>query len=111
MWVVKLDKGPFIGRDAILAVKSSGPKRRLMGMVSADRIQPRQGYTVYSENESENEVIGEITSGVFSPTRNRSLAMGYILTPYAQVGTEVSIAIRDKRSRAIIVQKKALLTG
>ncbi len=105
MWVVKLDKGPFTGRDAILQIKQSGPERRLMGLTSKERIQPRQGYTIYAGEEA----IGAVTSGVFSPTRGHSLAMGYVATPYAKPGTQVEIAIRDKRSTATIVPKKSLL--
>ncbi|HZO89691.1 MAG TPA: glycine cleavage system aminomethyltransferase GcvT [Chthonomonadaceae bacterium] len=105
MWVVKLDKGDFTGRDAIQAVKEQGPKRRLIGLTLRERIVPRQGYTIYVGPEA----VGEITSGVFSPTRNHSIAMGYVATPYARPGTEVEIAIRDKRAAATVVPKKALL--
>src|SRR5207247_4709546 len=48
MWVVKLEKGPFTGRDPIAAVKASGPKRRLVGLVSRERIKPRTGHTIYA---------------------------------------------------------------
>lgn len=105
MWVVKLNKGDFIGREPILRVKETGPPRRLMGLVSTERIVPRQGYTIYVGAEE----VGQVTSGVFSPTRNSSLAMGYVATPYARSGAHVEIAIRDKRASATIVPKKHLL--
>ncbi len=108
MWVVKLDKGDFTGRDQIAAVKQAGARRRLIGLVSSERIQPRQGYTIYADNDA-NEPIGEVTSGVFSPTRNHSVAMGYVQATHARQGTQVSIAVRDKRTAATVVPKKALL--
>ncbi len=105
MWVVKPEKGDFTGRDAILAVREAGPKRRLVGLRLQERIVPRQGYTVYGDSGP----IGAVTSGVFSPTRNHSIAMAYVATPYAKTGTAVEIAIRDKRAAATVVPKKALL--
>ena len=105
MWVVRLEKGDFMGADAIRSVKHAGPSRKLVGLRSEDRQQPRQGYSVYAESIS----IGTVTSGVFSPTRNRSIAMAYIATPFARTGVAVSIAIRDKRIEAMICAKKSLL--
>jgi aminomethyltransferase len=105
MWVVKLEKGAFTGHDAIRAVKESGPKRRLIGLTSPERIVPRQGYTIFAGNEA----IGEVTSGVFSPTRGHSVAMGYVARSYAKTGSAVEIAIRDKRAAATVVPKKSLL--
>lgn len=107
MWVVKMEKGDFIGREAIASVQADGPAKRLMGLVSEERLQPRQGYTVYTGDDA----IGVITSGVFSPTRGKSLAMGYIDSRHAKVGAEVFVAIRDKRISARITQKKSLLTS
>jgi aminomethyltransferase len=105
MWVVKLDKGPFTGSNPISAMKASGPKRRLVGLVSQERIQPRQGYTIHAGKEE----IGVVTSGVFSPVKGHSVAMGYVATSHSKSGTPVEIAIRDKRAAAIVVPKKDLL--
>lgn len=135
MWAVKLDKETFYGKNAIIALKQRGPTRKLMGLTSKERNIPRQGYTIYYDSEHHNAissdqseddksdnkragqgtglpapaVIGTITSGVFSPTVNHSIAMGYVETSSAKVGTPVTIGIRDKRSPALIVQKKSLL--
>ena len=105
MWVVKLDKGPFTGSDHIAAVKANGPKRRLVGLVSKERIQPRQGYTIYAGSEE----IGIVTSGIFSPVKGHSVAMGYVSTSHTKSGTPVEIAIRDKRAAATVVPKKNLM--
>lgn len=107
MWVVRLEKGEFTGREAIRAVKDVGPSRRLVGLTSDERIVPRQGYTIYMEGSE--EAIGTVTSGVFSPTLNHSVAMGYLSARYTRTGTPVLIGIRDKRARATVLPKKALL--
>lgn len=105
MWVVKPDKGNFIGRDVITTTKNNSPTRRLVGLVTQERIQPRQGYTIYVGNEE----VGVVTSGIFSPTKGTSIAMGYVTARYAKTGTAVEIAIRDRRAAATVVPKKNLL--
>jgi aminomethyltransferase len=105
MWAVKLDKANFIGREVIVATKTKPPVRRLVGLVTQERIQPRQGYTILVRNEP----VGEVTSGIFSPTKGTSVAMGYVAALYAKTGTAVEIAIRDRRATATVVPKKNLL--
>lgn len=107
MWVVRLEKGEFTGSAEIRKAKADGPKRKLVGLKSNERQQPRQGYSIYGHGVA----VGVITSGVFSPTRSRSIAMGYVTTPYARSGTEVEVAIRDRRIKATICPKKSLLDG
>lgn len=120
MWVVKLDKGDFFGKEPIEKMKQSGPKRRLMGLTSSERIIPRQGYTIYGHQENgrggegletstAQPVVGVITSGVFSPTRSHSVAMAYMDAAYAKPGTRIKVAIRDKFADMTVVQKKSLL--
>ncbi len=105
MWAVKLDKANFIGRDRITIIKSEPARIRLVGLVTQERIQPRQGYTIYVGNEP----VGEVTSGIFSPAKGVSIAMGYVAARYAKTGTMVEIAIRDRRATATVVPKKNLL--
>ena len=119
MWVVKLDKGDFFGKANIEKIKQAGPQRRLMGLTSSERIIPRQGYTIYAPSDGSGagegsgtaakSAIGVITSGVFSPTRNHSVAMAYMNVAYAKPGTIVSVAVRDKFAGMTVVQKKSLM--
>ncbi len=119
MWVVKLDKGDFFGKSPIEKIKQAGPQRRLMGLTSSERIIPRQGYTIYAPSDGSGagesssaeaaSAIGVITSGVFSPTRNHSVAMAYMNVAYAKPGLSVSVAVRDKFAGMTVVQKKSLL--
>ena len=105
MWVVKLDKGDFMGRDAVRRVKEQGPPRKLVGLVLQERIVPRQGYTLYVGEEG----AGTVTSGVFSPTTQRGLGMAYVQPAYSKSGTPVEVQIRANRYPAVIVPKKNLL--
>ncbi len=107
MWVVKPSKGAFTGSDKIAAVKKQGASRKLVGLLSSERTQPRQGYNLFVGSE----VIGTVTSGVFSPIRNVSVAMGYIQSEYATPGTKVTIEVRGKQIPATVVPKKDLLTA
>lgn len=107
MWVVKPSKGTFTGSDKIAQVKKDGATRKLVGLLSSERTQPRQGYNLLAGDD----VIGTVTSGVFSPIRNVSVAMGYIESEYAAPGTQVTIDVRGKRIPAMVVPKKDLLTA
>jgi len=105
MWAVKLEKGNFIGRDAILEAKRLGPKCRLMGLLMHGRALPRQGYTIYRENRE----VGVITSGTFSPLREVGVAMGFLNTEVARPYVSVEVDIRGQRYGATVVPKKELL--
>jgi len=107
MWVVRLEKGDFIGREAILETKQKGTGRKLVGITLKERIVPRQGYTLYVGEDA----VGTVTSGVFSPTIGRSLGMAYVNDPYNKPGTEVQVEIRGNRYAATVVPKKNLLRG
>jgi aminomethyltransferase len=97
---VKLDKGDFIGREALLAQRMSGVPRKLVGLEMIDRGIARHGFPVYSPN---GKAIGEVTSGTQSPTLKRRLALALIDSRYAAVGNELSVDVRGKRLRALVV--------
>ncbi len=105
MWVVKLDKGDFIGREAVKRARERGASRKLVGLSLQERIVPRQGYTLYVGDEE----AGTVTSGVFSPTIERGLGMAYVKPAYSKSGTVVDVQIRANRYRATIVPKKSLI--
>ena len=98
-WTVKLNKGEFIGRDALLKVKEEGPKRKLIGIEMIERGISRAGYAIYENNLP----IGALTSGAPSPTLNKNIGMGYVEASHAVVGNTVQIDIRGKRAAAQIV--------
>ncbi len=107
MWVVKPSKGAYTGSDRIAAAKKAGATRKLVGLLSTERTQPRQGYNLFVGSD----IIGTVTSGVFSPIRNVSVAMGYVQSEYAVPGTQITIEVRGKQIPATVVPKKDLLTA
>lgn len=100
-WTVKFSKGDFTGRSALKKEKQDGPKLRLIGFVMMERGIPRKGYKILKENQK----IGFVTSGSFSPILNKNLGLGYIKTELANLGEEIHIHIRGKNIRAKITEK------
>jgi aminomethyltransferase len=93
-WAVKFDKGAFIGKEALLKRKEK-LDRKLVGIVLKERAIPRHGFKVFSDGGMK-EAVGEITSGVFSPTLQRSIGMAYIDARRANDGSPVWVAIRNR---------------
>jgi aminomethyltransferase len=100
-WIVKLDKGDFIGRDVLERQQELGPDRRLVGFEMADRGIARHGYPVFVE--ADGDEAGKVTSGTHSPTFDKALGMAYVPASSAAEGTELWVGIRDRRARARVV--------
>lgn len=95
---LKLDKGPFIGRDALLAVQATGgPKRKIVGLEMVERGIARDGYSVLSFS---GEVIGAVTSGSPAPFLKTNIAMALVPTDVAEAGSDVLVDVRGNRVRA-----------
>ena len=99
-WITKLDKGDFIGREALLKIKEEGLKRKLVAIVLEDQGFPRHGYKIYKEGKE----IGHVTSGTVSPILNKGIAMGYVAIEFAKIGTHLEIEIRGKKVPAVIIK-------
>jgi aminomethyltransferase len=99
-WVVKLDKGPFVGRDALLRQKEEGVRQKLAGFVLQDRGFPRQGY----ELRYGGEPAGEVTSGLLSHSTGQGIGLGYLPSEAARVGSEIDVVIRDRPFPARVVR-------
>ena len=96
-WAVKLDKGPFVGRDAIAAVKESGPSRRTVGFQLLERAgSARHGYPV----KADDRTVGVVTSGAHSPTLGTEIGLALVEAPVAGVGRPLDIEIRGRPVRA-----------
>ena len=98
-WVVKLAKGPFIGRDVLLQQKEEGVKRKLVGL---ELLEPGIARSDYPLSKGENN-IGRVTSGTKSPTLGKAIALGYVSAEESQIGNTVEVEIRSRRLRARIV--------
>ncbi len=100
-WAVNLDKGDFVGREQMAAVKADGPKRRTVGfkMVGKTAV-PRSHYLV----EVAGREIGYVTSGAYSPTLNENIGLALIDRSFAGVGKPLQIMIRGKAVDAVQVK-------
>lgn len=96
---VKLDKGEFIGRDALKQLKMNGLSRKLVGLEMIDRGIPRAHYPVYAHGKQ----IGEVTTGTQSPTWKRNLGLALIDAKYSALDTQIEVEIRGKMLQAKVV--------
>jgi aminomethyltransferase len=95
---LKLEKGNFIGRDALLAIQAAGgPKRKIVALEMLDRGIARDGYFVLS---SEGEQIGVVTSGSPAPFLKTNIALALVPTELAATGAEVIVQCRANQVRA-----------
>jgi len=100
-WAVKLDKGNFIGRDKIAAMKEAGPPRRTVGFQLTERGgSPRSHYDVCANGRN----VGYVTSGAMSPTLGENIGLALVERDVAGVGKPLEIIVRDKPVKAIQVK-------
>jgi aminomethyltransferase len=95
---LKLEKGEFIGREAMLAVQSAGgPTRRIVGLEMVERGIARDGYPVLT---LEGESIGQVTSGSPAPFLKTNIAMALVPAAVAAGWGDVLVDVRGNRVRA-----------
>ena len=99
---VKLDKGDFIGKEALVRQKAEGPAKKLVGIELSDKAIPRHGYVVLKDDQP----IGEVTTGYHTISTDKSVCMALIDTQYAKLDTEVQIQIRKKVFPGKVVKKQ-----
>jgi aminomethyltransferase len=95
-----LEKGNFIGRDALVKLKAEGLKRALVGLEMVDRGIARDTYPCVDENGKE---IGLVTSGSPSPTLGKNIALAYLPPSMTALGTPIYVEIRSQRCKAQVV--------
>ena len=103
-WVVGWDKGDFRGRDALAAEREAGPSRRLRGLTVEGRRPPREGQGVLRDGV----VVGEVTSGNFSPVLGHGIALA-LLPPDVVEGDELTIDARGSLLSARVVPLLSLI--
>ncbi len=99
-WVVKLDKGEFVGRDALLRQREQGVARKLVGFTLTDPGIARHGYPVLQDGRK----IGEVTSGTRSPTLEIPIGLAYVPTALAAEGSTFAVEIRGRSAAARVVK-------
>ena len=96
-FAVDLDK-EFLGAEALRETNVQA-LARLVGLELQHRRVARQGYAILHQGQ----VVGQITSGTFSPTLQKSIAMGYVQPHLAQVGTPLQVDVRGRPEPAVVV--------
>ena len=95
-WAVKLDKGDFIGRDALKAMTRT---RTRVGLELDGKRAAREGCPILAGGE----VVGAVTSGSYGPFVEKSIAMAYVPVALAAPGTPLTVDIRGTPTPARVV--------
>jgi len=98
-WIVKFQKGDFMGRDVLLKQSEEGIRRKIIGFELMDRGIARPHYPVFINGQK----VSEVRSGTFSPYLKKSIGFVYLPVEKTEVGTEFEIGIRDKNTKARVV--------
>lgn len=97
-WAVKLDKGDFLGRDALLRRREQKMRQRV-GLELEGRRLAREGAAVLHSGGE----VGKVTSGTFAPTLNKAIAMAYVAPELTSVGAHLNVDVRGKPESARVV--------
>jgi aminomethyltransferase len=99
-WIVKLDKGDFIGREALARQKQEGLRRKLVGFAMLGRDIARDHYPVYVNGTE----VGHVTSGSPSITLKKNIGLTYLPIEHTALGTKLEISVRGRACEAEVVQ-------
>jgi aminomethyltransferase len=105
-WVTKLAKADFNGKAAIEAAKAKGFDKKLIAFECIERGIPRHG----SQLAYKGEIVGEVTSGTFSPSLKIGIGLGYVRSDLAVIDGEIDLVVRDVPVKARIVKAPFLKT-
>lgn len=106
-WIIKFDKGDFIGRDALLKEKESGSKRQIAGLFVEDAGIIRHGDKVYSKETNTDDSwseIGHVTSGTKTPTVNKALGIALLDIKHTALNSEVYVDVRGRKLKCKVVK-------
>jgi aminomethyltransferase len=95
-----MNKGEFIGREALAKQKEEGVKRRLIGFEITDRGIARDGQDVVVDGER----VGRVTSGSPAPFLKKNIGLAYVPVEFAGEGQQVHIDVRGRLVAALIVK-------
>ena len=101
-WLVHLEMPkPFIGRAVLERQSAEGAGRRLVGLELQGRAIARHGYPVLHNGA----VVGEVTSGTWSPSLGKAIALASVPVAAAKLGTELAVEVRGKAEPATVVKR------
>jgi aminomethyltransferase len=99
-WTVKLEKGDFVGRDALAKVRDEGPRRTLIGLKTKPGSIPRHGAAVNGQSGR----AGVVTSGTHSFFLGHPIALAMVEVPSFRVGDKVAVEVRGREAPAEVVK-------
>ncbi len=99
-WVVKLDKGDFVGRQSLQKQKEAGLSKKLVGFTLTEPGIPRHGYAVLQDGKP----VGTVTSGTKSPTLGTSIGLAYVPPGLAAEGSTFAVDVRGRAVAAKVVK-------
>ena len=99
-WIVKMDKGDFIGRAALEAQKAASVQRKLVGFELTEAGIPRAHYPILKDGQK----VGEVTSGTMGPSVKKAVGIGYVPTALAAEGSTFHVDIRGRGVAARVVK-------
>jgi aminomethyltransferase len=99
-WIVKMDKGAFIGRDVLEKQKAEGLKRKLVGFELTEAGVPRSHYAILKDGQK----VGEVTSGTMGPSVKKAIGIGYVPAALAAEGSTFHVEIRGRPVAARVVK-------
>lgn len=106
-WIVSKKKGDFIGKSAMDEKKAAGHPKKLVGIEMVDKGIARKDYEVF---DADGNKIGFVTSGTFSPTLKKPVALAYIQPDKAKIDNELFVEIRSKKAKIKVI-KTPFVTG
>jgi aminomethyltransferase len=98
-WIVKLEKGPFVGSDVLVRQNGEGIGRKLVGFETEGRAVARHGYPAFVSGRR----VGAVTSGSFAPYLKKNIGLVYLPAGSWEPGTRFEVEIRGRREPAVVV--------
>ncbi|MBL7686345.1 MAG: glycine cleavage system aminomethyltransferase GcvT [Deltaproteobacteria bacterium] len=99
-WVVRLEKENFLGKEILVRQKQEGLSKKRIGFVMLEPGIAREKYLIFSGGKG----IGEVCSGTYSPSLDKSIGCGYVPESFSKIGTKIDIEIRGKMKKAAVVE-------
>ena len=99
-WIVKFEKGEFVGREALLRQKEAGIRRKLTGFEMTGRPIARDGYEV----QVNGVAAGWVTSGSPAPALNKNIGLCYLPVELARPGIAIQVIVRGQPADAMTVE-------
>ena len=98
-WILKLEKGDFLGREVLARQKAEGITRKLVGFETEGRAIARHDYRALQDGVP----VGNVTSGTFAPFLKKNIGLAYLPIALTDPGTRFEIEIRGRREPAVVV--------